>query len=313
LEKFTQEQIEKLVQKVAPQGELVRAWPLTGGISAQMTALEIERADGQTQRLIVRRPGEGTLRHNPRAVDDEFTLLQQARTLGLPVPDAVFLDASGAILPAPYLVIEYIDGRPEFMPADLENYTHQLAGHLAAIHRAGASGLDFSFLPIPAEDFPARPLSAAPWFEVDRIRAVLEPAWPIPQRNPSTLLHGDYWPGNILWRGDQLAAVIDWEDADFGDPLVDLAVSRLDLLWIFGREAMTSFTRHYLASLAVDTTQLPYWDLYAALRLARLAGPDMEGWTAFFIPFGRADITYETIREHYQYFIEQAFQKLEAE
>ena len=43
----------------------------------------------------------------------------------------------------------------------------------------------------------------------------------------------------------RLVGVIDWEDAALGDPLADLANSRLEILWAFGDEAMERFTREY--------------------------------------------------------------------
>ena len=76
-----------------------------------------------------------------------------------------------------------------------------------------------------------------------------------------------YWPGNVLWRDGQLAAVIDWEDAALGDPLADLANSRLEVLWAFGAGAMQRYTRQYLALMPdLDTALLAYWDLCVALR-----------------------------------------------
>jgi len=48
----------------------------------------------------------------------------------------------------------------------------------------------------------------------------------------------------------------------------------------------------------------------AALRLVRLAGRDLAAWAAFFEPFGRPDITAQSIREHYSVFIAQAYTKL---
>ena len=70
---------------------------------------------------------------------------------------------------------------------------------------------------------------------------LLEEVWPLSQQNRSVLLHGDFWPGNILWRDGQIVGVIDWEDAAFGDPLADIANTRLELLWAFGVEAMRQF------------------------------------------------------------------------
>ena len=124
--------------------------------------------------------------------------------------------------------------------------------------------------------------------------------------NAPTLLHGDYWPGNLLWRGGALAAVIDWEDAARGEPLADLAISRLDVLCLFGGEAMARLTQVYAASRPVDLGALRFWDLCAALRLARLVGEDLAGWASFFAPFGRADIRAALLRARFEAFVRQA-------
>ncbi|CAF4218031.1 unnamed protein product, partial [Rotaria sordida] len=40
---------------------LVRTWQLKGGMSAEMTALEIKHSNGETSKMIVRRPGADSL------------------------------------------------------------------------------------------------------------------------------------------------------------------------------------------------------------------------------------------------------------
>jgi len=307
---------DQLIQKIAPQSKLLRTWNLKGGISAGMTALEIQRPDGQTSRMIVRRPGEGTLKRNPHAAEDEFRILQLTRSLGLATQTPYYLDQSGTIFSTPYLVVEYVEGQPEFAPARVAEFTLQLATHLARIHSADWSSLDGSFLAQQTkgfvDTFGVRPVHVDTSLDEGRIRDTLESVWPPPQRNASVLLHGDYWPGNILGRDGQLVAVIDWEDAALGDPLTDLAISRLDILWIFGIDALNAFMEHYRSLIAIDYTNLPFWDLYAALRLVRLAGANLTEWAAFFVPFGRPDITEHTIREHYRLFVDQAFEQLAA-
>jgi aminoglycoside phosphotransferase (APT) family kinase protein len=302
----------RLAQRVDPESRLLRAWPLTGGISAQMTAFEIEQPDGRTKRLIVRQPGEATLQRNPDAAADEYRLLQLLSAAGLPVQTPHHLDEAGEVLPTPYLVIDYIEGEPVFAPADLDDFLLQLAAQLARIHRLDGSRADLSFLPKQAEKvaktFAARPAILDVSLDEERIRKTLEPAWPLPQSNEPVLLHGDYWPGNILWRDGRLAAVIDWEDAALGDPLYDVAISRLEILWAFGIEAMHDFTTRYRAMSAVDFGNLPYWDLYAALRPASKIGDWAEGWPEL----GRPDITEETMRDGHRRFIAQAFEKLSA-
>lgn len=313
---FAEDQkFEQLVQKLAPQSKLLRTWSLKGGISAAMTALEIERPDRQTSRMIVRRPGAASLKRNPRAAEDEYKLLQLTQSLGLATQRPYYLDQAGAVFSTPCLVIEYIEGQPEFAPPDLTDFIPQVATQLARIHSVDCTNQDLSFVPRQAngfaDTFGPQPAGLNESLDEGRIRDTLESAWPLAQRNRSVLLHGDYWPGNLLWRDDALVAVIDWEDAKLGDPLIDFAVSRLDILWIFGLDAFRSFTRRYEAMMALDYTNLPYWDLYAALRLVRLAGADLAEWAAFFAPFGRHDITEQAIREHYKFFIDQAYEKLE--
>jgi aminoglycoside phosphotransferase (APT) family kinase protein len=81
------------------------------------------------------------------------------------------------------------------------------------------------------------------------------------------LLHGDFWPGNTLWRKGRLVAVIDWEDAARGNPLADVANARLELLWSHGRTAMEEFTLAYVRQTGIDAAELPAWDLRADRRL----------------------------------------------
>jgi aminoglycoside phosphotransferase (APT) family kinase protein len=306
---------EQLAQKLFPGSRLLRTWSLKGGISAEMTALELERPDGGTSKMIVRRPSARTLRRNPHAAQEEFELLRLTRSLDLATQTPYYLDQSGEIFSTPYLVIEYVEGQPEFAPADPADFTLQLAAQLAKIHSVDRSKLDLPSLSRPAKGFAEAVGELSPHidasFDVEPIRATLAAAWPIEQRNAPALLHGDYWPGNLLWRDARLVAVIDWEDAALGDPLIDLAISRLDILWIFGAEAFESFTQSYTSLMRIDYANLPYWDLYAALRLARLAGLDLADWVAFFPPFGRPDITEQTLLMHYRRFVRQAFEKLE--
>ena len=306
---LTDQALEQMAHRLAPQSRLLRAWPLAGGISAGMTALEVVAPDGRTRRMIVRRPNEEALKYNPRAAEDEFKLLQAAHSLGLSTPQPYYLDPSGEVLGTPCLVIEYVEGEMDFAPANRADYARQLAAHLARIHSADCSRLSF----LPQQTMGCPEVLGEPRVAVDealdtgQIRETLASLCPPSQRNAPALLHGDYWPGNVLWRDGRLVAVIDWEDAKLGDPLVDLSISRLDVAWILGVDAMRAYTGRYQFLMDIDYTNLPYWDLCAALRLVRLAGGHFAEWAAFFAPYGRDDITERTMRDDYRSFVAQAF------
>jgi aminoglycoside phosphotransferase (APT) family kinase protein len=270
-------QFERLAQRIHPGSRLLRSWQLAGGVSAQVTAFETERPDGLASKMVVRRYGDADLQHNPRVAADEFRLLQIVRSAGLAAPTPYYLDQQGEIFSRPCIVIEYIEGVPglsisAFAPSDLEDTLFQMAAYLSGVHRIDGSNVGLSFLPRQDEIITAklreRPARVDDSLEEGRIRRSLEALWPLPTRNKPALLHGDFWPGNMLWRDGRLVAVVDWEDAKLGDPLADLANSRLEILWAFGMEAMRSFTGHYMSITNIDYTDLPCWDLCAALRPA---------------------------------------------
>jgi hypothetical protein len=79
--------LENLVGRIEPGSRLLRTWELEGGVSAQVTAFEIERVDGRTEKLIVRRHGTADLRRNPRVAANEFMLLQLLESAGVAAPD----------------------------------------------------------------------------------------------------------------------------------------------------------------------------------------------------------------------------------
>ncbi len=293
-----EKRFQQLVQRMDPQSRLLRTRHLTGGVSARVTTLEVKRPDGRTQKMIVRRHGGEDLRHNPDIARDEFNLLQIAHSRGLTTPAPLYYDQACDLFPTPFLVIEYVEGETEFTPSDLADYLLQAAAHLARINGV-IDAPDLAFLPRQGKGFRERPVNLDRSLKEERIRDALESAWPVTQVNASVLLHGDFWPGNLLWRDGELVAVIDWEDATIGDPLADLANARLEILWAFGIDAMRDFTAHYESLTEIDVTHLPYWDLCAALRPCS----KLSEW-------GLDPVAEKRMRERHQVFITQAFERL---
>lgn len=266
--------VAQVAQRFAPHSRLLRTWRLTGGVSAQVTALELALPDGQTQKLIIRCHGERDRQLNPQIATDEYRLLKSLQAAGIAVPAPYALDISGDIFPIPYIVVEYVEGTTEFAPVNMAGYLQQAAVHLASIHQLDWVRLDLSFLPNSAPSLDELPQRAHKTPMETRCADLLQAQWPPPPSGEPVLLHGDYWPGNLLWRRGRLVAVIDWEDAQIGDPLADLANSRLEFRWALGGDAHQRLTAHYQAITRLDLTNLPYWDLYTARRVA----PKIAGW-----------------------------------
>ena len=170
---------------------------------------------------------------------------------------------------APYLVMDWVDGSTELARDDLPAALDQMARFLVALHALDPVSLQIPELE-PIEDPLVAIFSYLPSTDAGREVAAGLASGDVEQGlNRCVVLHGDYWPGNVLWQGGRLAAVIDWEDASLGDPLADLATARVELLCRYGDDAMERFTARYLAvhketsgPLQLDT--LPLWELYVS-------------------------------------------------
>ena len=281
--------------------ELLQSWPLTGGVSAQVTALEV-RQGGEVRRWVVRQYGAANLSADPHSAEHEFQLLRFLRSAGLPVPTPVHLEDAGDLFPTPVLVTEFVEGKTlleaDAAPHRPEQLAEQLADFLLRLHALAVPPDLLAFLP-PSPGPGPRPAVLDASLSEGRIRAALGEHWPPPSPHPLALLHGDFWPGNVLWDSGQIAAVLDWEDAASGNPLADVGNARLELLFFFGPDVMEVFTHRYHRGSGLDLSALPLWDLRAALRPAGRIGT-----------WGLEAETERTLRERHARFVERALGQL---
>lgn len=300
--------LQSVLSRAFPGCRIESSAELRGGISCRAMLAKLVLADGSARSVVVRRPQHYTPAEALRVLACEQAVLTRCAARGIPAPQPCFLDTEAGAL-----VLEYVEGAPDFAPRDSNDMLRQLATQLARIHQI-EPGAELSSLQLRNHSA-GRAIEHQPE-RVDEslgerhLRTELLRLWPWPQHNASRLLHGDYWPGNVLWRGGRLVAVLDWEEAELGDPLADLAVARLDLAWAFGMAAMEQFTRCYQEQTNLDWRNLPRWDLCVALRpMSNLAR-----WAESFVapPISRPDVTEQSMRETHGRFVAQALQRLRA-
>lgn len=270
--------IAEAVGALEPGGQLVGVFELTGGVSANVVGLEIATPTGGQRRVVFRQHRSSGVKHHDRTVTrTEHDVLAALHRHGLAVPEPYLCDDSGTST-APYLVIEWVDGStdpgPDALPAALD----QMAEFLARLHLLDPSTIEVPGL-APIED-PVTVIGAyLPTSDAGRrVRAMLDAGDLSLHVDRQVLLHGDYWPGNVIWRDGRLVAVIDWEDARLGDPLADLATARVELLCRYDDEAMERFTSAYLSARHDTVAQfqldsLALWEVYvSAAALATMGG-----------------------------------------
>jgi aminoglycoside phosphotransferase (APT) family kinase protein len=281
---------------------------MRGGISSSVYLVKIRTSDGDRRAVVVRRYGEYWQRTDPAASGREFKLLTELAETSFPAPKPLLLDAEGGLFGAPTVVMTRLPGRPLLAPADLRGYLEQMATRLAELHAVPTTGLDF--LPDqrtmvnrtlgsrPATD---DPLQHAVWdAALDEWARVAQ----LPHRH--VLVHGDYWPGNLLWLRGRLVGVVDWEQPRLGDPTKDVATCRGDLAVLFGMPAADDFLALYEAAAGQAVTYLRFWDLWISTEAVR----EMPDWAVAYRVLGRPDLTSELATGRIRQFARAAVERL---
>jgi aminoglycoside phosphotransferase (APT) family kinase protein len=259
-----------------PGSRVVSARRLRPGSWHVNHAVEVAGNSGRTRRLVLRR----WARPGWAADDPDYTADREARVLGLlaatpvPAPEVIAADPAGTHCDVPALLLSRLPGHPP-RPADTsgDGFCRQLAETLAMIHDAGRAAraqLDPCRLYYDREHaVPVRWMTGTPvWTQA--ITAVRE----APPPTDMTLIHRDYHPENTLWSRRRLTGVVDWTQASWGPPQLDLAHMRWNLAADHGPRAADQFLACYQAATGTTLSGQPYWDLVSLLDVL-LDGDDL--------------------------------------
>jgi aminoglycoside phosphotransferase (APT) family kinase protein len=208
---------------------------LTGGASNAM--FRVDRGNG---RWVLRRPAKVAVDRANEGMRREYRILSALGGTGVPHPAVVALCEDPAVLGCTFFLMERVEGvSPIPAPGLLDDDVHRaqitfaMIDALARLHEVDwrAAGLDDLGRP---EGFHERQVER--WGRqlasyngrelpgIDRVTTWLESNRPL-SFEPA-LMHGDFHMGNALIAPDppgRVVAVLDWETATIGDPLLDLA------------------------------------------------------------------------------------------
>ncbi len=200
----------------------------------------------------------GALDAEPLAPQREVDALTFANRHGLPVPAVVASDLSGDEVGdgVATLLMTFLPGRPVGVPD-----AHRLAEVAAAIHDVDPADFGHDYFPWCREVTTGPPPTAAR----PGLWAAAIDRWvnDMPAYRP-TFVHRDFHPGNVLWRRDGRAGIVDWADACRGPWGCDVAHCRANLIRLAGPEAADRFLAAYCA--LTGRTYDPYWEIASVLE-----------------------------------------------
>ncbi len=267
----------------------------TGGQSRENWPFDVSWQQSEQSyhcRLFLRRDPTGSVLETDRRV--EFEVLRRLHDQPVRTPEVVWLDADGSELGRPSLVMTRYDGLNDHFILDggisqfdedtRAGIASQMVDLMIEIHALDwrEAGLD-EVLTVPLD-----PAAAA----IDEWAAVIERDSLEPQpvlalveqwlrRNRPicdevTVVHGDIKPGNVLFDGDRVHVLLDWETVHLGDPTEDVGwvtnpIRRREHL-IPGRWESDDLVSAYEARTGrtVDRSALRFWQVLANYKLAAI-------------------------------------------
>ena len=176
-------------------------------------------------------------------------------------------------------------------PAEAESTARDFMTKLAALHSLDAAALDLPAFPTVTTVAEAVVAELDEWERVLAARGgTPDPALVFSLRwlrdhipaydRPPVLVQGDTGPGNFMYAGGKVTAVVDWELAHLGDPMDDIA-------WLSLRATQEPFTdfpsrlREYeaLSGNVVDEVRVRYYQVMAETKLQVMShrGPRHDG------------------------------------
>jgi aminoglycoside phosphotransferase (APT) family kinase protein len=197
------------------------------------------RLTGPGAAYVLRRKPPGTLIASAHAIDREYRVLAAMRTAGIPAPLPFLYCADESVIGSEFYIAEHVEGRvywdadlPDADPAGRAALYRDMARILAAIHDLDPEAIGLGDL-APRGDYLQR--NFARWsrnYAASRLVDIADMDWllanvaeRLPADAPAAFIHGDFGLYNIIVDTDapRARAVLDWEMATIGDPLVDMA------------------------------------------------------------------------------------------
>jgi aminoglycoside phosphotransferase (APT) family kinase protein len=284
----------------AQEVQIARVGAMPAGASNTTAALDLAvTCDGVRHLLpLVLRPQRADGILAPYDVARQYRVLRALAPTDVPVPTVLFYEAGELVLGAPFFLMHRLECEtlPLFWYGGGSPRLPVAAAALAAVHAVDWRAAGLGFL-LPGDGPLPSPLACEirPWqVRARRMRASGAPLLQSLERyllanEPSdarhALVHGDPNPGNYLFRGNTVVAVVDWELASIGDPRSDLGFYSA-LVTMFGGwsgESETSVLQDaYEAVTGVRLANMGFYEAFGLYRMLIVTAGWGGGWGGFY-------------------------------
>jgi len=203
--------------------------PIPEGHSGFTYFVTVEGGEGPT-RYVLRLPPPGARIAGPADVVRQGRIMSALHAAGIPTPAIPAMDSEPVVDGRPFILMEAVDGARIEKTVAEHKALDIVSSAVAVLKRLHALPLDQTGIGdeesvgLQAEMMRwAMLMQRAPEELTTRageLGGLLAISLPV-ERAP-TLVHGDYHYGNMLFRGPEVVAVLDWEIGQIGQPLLDL-------------------------------------------------------------------------------------------
>lgn len=270
-----------MLASLAPGSSLLATELLPGSFSNYTHRITARASSGSQFDLVVRRYAVFGDYDRGEKARREFKAIQLANANGVPTPEPLLLDETGEVLGSPGIVTSFVPGELLLEPpARALAWVRGMASMLARIHTVQFGPVEQeALLDADAEaSWFARSSEVPAYMTVfaggDQVWLDCREAYGQRRTVRPGLVHLDYWSGNILWSGSAISAVLDWEEAAWGDPAIDVAYARMNLALMGLPALMDEFLSAYEVEAGRRLENLGLWELAAAVRPM----VDVESW-----------------------------------
>ncbi len=228
--------------------------------------IDLETPGGRPGGVVLRLPSS---RISTDAIATNAAALEVAAEYGLPAPRLLAADLDGSDAGVPATVESVVTGSTGWPAQATVDLLRAAGAAIAGVHtvslEAGPS-LPFRPRPIAVDDFATeRRLGRMSTTELLRRADERLLGLPIPA-GPTTFVHGDVWPGNVLAAGNVICALIDWKTAGVGRPGVDLGELRKQVAIAYGPDAPKYVLEGWEQAAGTKALDVAFWDATAALN-----------------------------------------------